>query len=365
MRIKTSDKKGFFSLFKKLVIWQKAAVIISAVAIVGGVSTTVYALAMDKPNEPIVPVINSSDLSSTEPSVVVTSSEAQSSEVPSSEATSSETSSVESPKESSKVSSKESSNAGSKLSSKETDKTSSVANTSSKVISSTPPVKVADMPEGYQERFAPYYKANKDIAGWINLPGTKLDYPVAQGDNDSYYLDRNIYKEISGWGVPYMSCAVTSKKDYQSTNIILYGHSDDKRGLQLSAIKGFRKIDFYKQHPTIDFDTVYADGTYKIAAFFIENTKPGTSFFRYHTFIESTGDEAFNNFIANAKSRSYINTTVDVVPTDKLLTISTCEDTNPNNYNRLVLVARKVRPDEDLSVDTSGATQNTAQVLPK
>lgn len=347
MSTKKTDTKGILNLFMKLAVWQKAAVAVLALIVIGGIVALI--IAMSTSDEPEV-----LDTSSLDNSSIVESSEPEAdvvaSQTPSSEETSSETSSEE----------------ASKTESKPTSKPSSTANTSSKAVVAPPKpaAKPATMPETYLPKYADLYKANKDVAGWIQLDGTKLNYPVMQGKDNYYYLNKNEYKKQSGWGVPYMDVGVTITEDYQSTNTIIYGHSDDKNGLQCSAVKGYRKIDFYKQHPTIDFDTVYAEGTYKVVSFFITNQNK-KNWFPYHTFFNAKDDAEFNNYIANAKQRSYINTTVDVLPTDKLLTIQTCEDTNTNNYNRLVLVARKVRPGEDASVDTSAATQNGAQVLPK
>ena len=357
MRIKTNEKKSFLEGLKKLAVGPKIAIIASAVVVIGGgVYATVYAITNNDGQDPSVPAINSSTTSSDGVSSELTSSDLTSSDDMSSSDESTISSGTEET-ESATTSSKKvtSSNASSIVAAS--------GDTSSKATSSTPSPQTVEMPEGYQEKYAEYYKSNKDIAGWINLPGTKLDYPVAQGNDNYYYLNKNIYKEQSAWGVPYMDYTVAHTPDSQSTNTILYGHSDDKRGLQCSAVKGYRNVDFYKQHPTIDFDSVYSDGTYKIVSFFITNQNAG-NWFPYHTFIEG-GEQDVLNYVAQAKERSYINTNVDVVGTDKLLTIQTCEDTNASNFNRLVLVARKVRPGEDASVDTSGAAQNANQVLPK
>ena len=34
---------------------------------------------------------------------------------------------------------------------------------------------------------------NKDFVCWINIKNTNIDYPVVQGDDNSYYLHRDIY----------------------------------------------------------------------------------------------------------------------------------------------------------------------------
>lgn len=358
MRINKSKKSGGSNFLKNLAVWQKVVASLCSVAVVGGIGFGVYALTSTEPEN--IPVNESTN----------TSSEANSD-------TSSKTSSTadivppSSKEEESKPSSSETTSSKGTPSSQATNSskpTSSTAPAASKNETkptvSTPPAPAAKSSEGYQERFLPYFEKNTDIAGWIKLAGTKLDYPVVQGKDNIYYLDHDVYKKKDSWAVPYMDYRNQNTKDYQSTNTLIYGHSDDKRGLQLSTMKGFRKVDFYKQHPTIEFDSVYADGTYKIVAFYITNQNY-KNWLDYYNFIEPSSADALNSFVAGAKARSYINTNVDVLPTDKLLTIQTCEDTNSKNFNRLVMLARKLREGEDPSVDTSSATQNTAQVLPK
>lgn len=356
MNVQNGGNKGLFQLFKAMGGLQKTAVIVAGVIIVGGGATAVTMAVKNAQSIPAevssvetssatdLPALVSSGASSEETSSVKTSSEDVSSAEPSSVATSS-----------------------AKSSSKTTasTKTSSKAQTASSgqpaVASTAPsPDAVAALPEGYQEKWADLYKQNKEFVGWIKFTG-KLDYAVAQANNNSYYLDRSFKKERYVWGCPYMDSRVSPG---QSTNTIIWSHSDPKTGAMFQSLKGLRKVDFYKQHPTVTFNDVYSDGTYKIIAYFVEDTQPENQTFRYQDFINQTDEATINTYITEAKKRSFINTTVDWAATDKFLTLSTCWDTNSKNWDRLVCVARKVRPGEDASVDTSGATQNTAQLLP-
>ena len=44
---------------------------------------------------------------------------------------------------------------------------------------------------------------NADVYAWIRIPGTKIDYPVVQGDEDGYYLSHDIDKESNIYGAIY------------------------------------------------------------------------------------------------------------------------------------------------------------------
>lgn len=206
---------------------------------------------------------------------------------------------------------------------------------------------------------------NTDVKAQIYLPGTKLNYWVAQGTDNSFYLNHSVYKQSFAWGTPMIDYRTTLTKDARSTNVVIYGHSNDKTGEHFSAIKNYKNtqagIDFYKQHPTIQFNTMYGDGNYKVFAMFLENVNvPGKSF-GYHNFINAKSQEDFDAFVREAKGRSFLTMPVDVQYGDQLITLSTCLSTSSKN-SRYVLVARKVRPGESSAVEVDKVAINNNMI---
>ncbi|MEG0894783.1 MAG: class B sortase [Oscillospiraceae bacterium] len=234
-------------------------------------------------------------------------------------------------------------------------------NTESEII--VPPVDI-DEETGVLKELSELYKVNSNLVGFLEIPNTKLSYPVVQGENNKFYLDHTLYNEYNPFGIPFADYRATFSPDYQSTNVTVYGHSA-KDGSYFAAIKEYKDIEFYKKNPIIKFDTIYGKGKYKIIGFFMENVRvDNPKRFGYHDFVDKKDDSAFNNFISNVENRSYFNTTVDVNPDDNILTLSTC-DTEVNNIDyRVVLVARKIRDGESEEVDTAGASKNTDMIMP-
>jgi len=218
----------------------------------------------------------------------------------------------------------------------------------------------------YSIDFSKVRAANPDIKAQIYLPGTKLNLWVCQGTDNSFYLNHNAYKQSSGWGTPMMDYRATLTADARSTNIVLYGHSNDKTGEHFSAIKNYVNtdagIEFYKKHPTIQFNTVYGDGNYKIIGMFLENVNVKGKSFGYHNFINAQNAEEFDKFVAEVKGRSFLTMPVDTQYGDQLITLSTCLSTSSKN-SRYVLVARKVRPGESATVDVDKVAVN-ANMIP-
>ena len=215
------------------------------------------------------------------------------------------------------------------------------------------------MPEGYLEKFASLYSINSDIVGWIKISDT-IDLPVVRfGDND-YYLKKDFYKKDNYHGVPFMDYRCNAS--LTTTNTVIYGHNV-KPDRMFASLLNYKKLAYYKQNPVFTFDTVYEESEWKILyVMIIDADSSRGEYFDYHNFINSSSDKDFYNFIEKCKRRTLINTTVDVNPTDKLLTLSTCGF--DFNDERIVVVARKVRDGEDSEVDVKNAIANPKVQLP-
>ena len=64
-------------------------------------------------------------------------------------------------------------------------------------------------------------KENKDIIGWLQIENSKINYPVLQGEDNSFYMTHNYKKEYTKEGSLFLD------KDYDwnlpSTNLLIYG----------------------------------------------------------------------------------------------------------------------------------------------
>lgn len=210
-------------------------------------------------------------------------------------------------------------------------------------------------PAGIQLKYAKFYAINQDFVGFISIDSLGINLPVVQSKKENYYLRRNIYKENSKYGTLYVPTA--SDMVNLSRNTVIYGHNMSD-GSMFAALKKYRKLDGYKSAPVIQFDTVYGTYKWKVIATFLTNAEPeddnGYVFPYYFTNLES--DTEFSKYIELLKERSFYDTGVDVISSDKILTLSTCA--YDFDEARLVVVARLVRAGESDEVDTSQAKTN-------
>jgi SrtB family sortase len=228
-------------------------------------------------------------------------------------------------------------------------------------ITDIPPTteEITNLPEGYLEKFASLYSINEDIAGWLKV-GEDIDLPVVIARDNDFYLQKDFYKKDNFHGVPFMDFRCSPR--LTTTNTVIYGHNV-KPDRMFASLLNYRKLAYYKQNPTFTYDSVYEESSWKILYVMITdgNPKRGDSF-EYHNFITANDDEDFYNFIEECKKRTLINTTVDVHPSDMLLTLSTCGFDFSDE--RVVVVARKVRDGETEEVDTAHATANPKVLMP-
>lgn len=220
--------------------------------------------------------------------------------------------------------------------------------------------------EGITKDFEKLHEMNDDIIGWLSIPDTKLDLPVALGDDNVEYLNKSIEKKNNAFGVPFVDYRATLVEDYQSTNLTIYGHAS-KDGSYFAPIKDYKDIEFYKEHPTVTFNTLYGKGEYKIIGAFMEDVRlSNPKRFAYHDKWDMNGEE-LAEYVAEVDKRSYFTTDVDVQAGDNLITLSTCDtelDGSTSTPYRIVLVARKVREGENLSVNVDAAQVNQDMIMP-
>lgn len=218
------------------------------------------------------------------------------------------------------------------------------------------------------EEFKPLLEINEDVVGWITMGDdgySFVDKPVVQGDDNDYYLHRNIYGQESKWGTVFAEYRVPLTAKSEPANLILYGHNDGGGEYFGMVPRYFNykpgadgSIDFYRKYPTITFSTLYEKYTYKIFGGMLVNiNEEDGDVFYYLRRREFDSKAQFDEYIASILDRTTFYTPVDLKYGDHLLTLSTCI-VDYGIEARWVLFARRVREGEDPTVDVSKAYPN-------
>ena len=181
------------------------------------------------------------------------------------------------------------------------------------------------------------YKINNDLVGWIKIDGTRIDYPVMQ--NEDYYLRRNIYKNYSYYGTPYLARYCDIKN---SDNLVIYGHHI-KNNAMFGELEKYKKKAFYNDHKYIKFYTLENELTiehvYEVIVIFKTVVYSDNSF-KYYSFNNAKNSQDFNDYVSMCKQLQLYETGKTANYGDKLITLSTCEYSRKNG--RIVVVAKEV-----------------------
>lgn len=178
---------------------------------------------------------------------------------------------------------------------------------------------------------------NSDMVGWLNIPDTKINYPVVQKDNE-YYLTHDFDGKEDSNG----TLMVDERSDIvnPTTNTIIYGHNM-KSGLMFGTLKSYMDDSFLQAHKTIEFNTIYEKRTYEVVAVCLSEVEyQDENSYRYYNFISANNQAEWDAFVANVESLKVSKEDVELSSSDKLLTLSTC-----NSYTedgRLFIVAKRV-----------------------
>lgn len=160
--------------------------------------------------------------------------------------------------------------------------------------------------------------SNNEIVMYLEIPGV-LSTPIVQTENNSYYLNHNIYREESNKGIPYLDYRNKSLNDRK---LILYGHNRINMALIFSKLLDYQNESFYKEHSDIKVYSDHGKKIYRIFSVFTEKDN-----FDYLDLNGFPGDEYYSH-LSNLKDKSIYDTGVSIDNNSKVLVIQTCSSVN-------------------------------------
>lgn len=179
---------------------------------------------------------------------------------------------------------------------------------------------------------------NSNIVAWLKIEETKINYPILQGNDNDYYLNKNFKNQYSRNGSIFLDYRYDFSKINQ--NFLVYGHNN-RDGMMFQDLLKYENKDYFDSHSKIKLITENENKVYDIIAVFKSQvySVTDTDVFRYYNYINFENENKFNEYIKNCKKNSLYN--IDIEPTygDEILTLSTCEYSKENG--RFVIVATK------------------------
>ena len=156
---------------------------------------------------------------------------------------------------------------------------------------------------------------NPDVVAWIRIPETRIDYPIMQGEDNEYYLDRDWTGILNFVGSVFME--YRNDPNLTDFNTILYAHNMANG----TMFHDLHKVNAEYYRGKIPYVYVVTDGgvlRYEIFSTYdaaLDSVTYGLSFQQMETRVD---------FLTYALENSLFDTGVVPDLTDQILTLSTC-----------------------------------------
>lgn len=168
---------------------------------------------------------------------------------------------------------------------------------------------------------------NPQVIGYIYIEISATDesknisYPLVQGEDDSYYVDHAYDNSSLKAGAIFMDHRCWEKLSKNRVSLI-YGHNMNS-GAMFHNLKYLKQLDYFNTAKI----TVYTlDAIYTYQPFAVYNTVATGDY--SHIYFQSEDD--YVEFLDERQRLSVFSHNLEFYPTDRIITLSTCVNTNPD-----------------------------------
>lgn len=162
-----------------------------------------------------------------------------------------------------------------------------------------------------------------DAVGWLYCEDTTINYPVVQGEDNTFYLHHNYKGESANCGAVFVDA--DNRTGFQDANTFVYGHYMND-GSMFAVLRSWEEEGFYEEHPVMWLLTPEQD--YKVLLFAGYTTQAGSE---TYSIFDSPGGE-FEEYLRACAAKSDFETDVDLKGAKNCIVLSTCALYEATNY---------------------------------
>ena len=162
---------------------------------------------------------------------------------------------------------------------------------------------------------------SESVVAWITIDDTKLDYPIVQAEDNTYFVNRDIHGEYSLSGSIFLD--FRNSPDFTDSYSLVYGHHM-ANDLMFGILDRFKDEDFFYAHRTGTLYVGNIEYRFKVIGFMVTTTAE---------------DEVFNTERSETRMSFFRNNLMYFQPQDigkHIIALTTCKD--PGTTDRTVLV---------------------------
>ena len=151
------------------------------------------------------------------------------------------------------------------------------------------------------------------VVGRILIKGLDLDFPIAQGEDNDFYLNHDYKNDYHPFGSVFMDAR--NSRNFDDQNTVIYGHNI-AAGYIFHDLMAFWDPELVKENPYVIIDTVGSRRIYKIFAVY-----HGYEYEDYRT--PNYDKKGWEDLMERVMSKNILDYDLPEFD-DKVLTISTC-----------------------------------------
>lgn len=153
----------------------------------------------------------------------------------------------------------------------------------------------------------PIRSITENYVGWISIPGTVIDYPIVQGQDNEYYLNHDVYDQKNSHGSIFIDANYNEEKDLVK---IIYGHHMDD-GQMFTDLLKYQDEEFRHNHTTF----LINESMYQIVAAKVVDLEEQPDFYKVN-YLTAEGQKAWLKNLGVEQDVSLTDT--------KFVLLSTC-----------------------------------------
>lgn len=158
--------------------------------------------------------------------------------------------------------------------------------------------------------FKSLQEVSDDIVGWLYCPDTQINYPVAQGSDNAYYLTHLLDGSYNVNGTIFMD--FRGAEDFSDFNNVLYGHHM-KSGAMFAILVKYWEQEFYDAHPCM----------------YLLTPKQNYRLDLFAGLVVPSDDEVYSSNVSMdhlqyLADNSTFTSSVDISTVNSIVTLSTC-----------------------------------------
>ena len=154
---------------------------------------------------------------------------------------------------------------------------------------------------------------NSNIAAWIYMENSIINYPVIKGNDNIFYLNHSIDGKYNPTGTLFID--YRNNENFDDVVTYIYGHHM-KNNTMFGNLEFFKEQSYYNEHKEMYLFTNLKE--YKVDVFAGFTTDDGSIVYNY---IDCNSNQEIVDF---AKNNSDFETNVEIADKDKIVVLSTC-----------------------------------------